>query len=128
MKLIKFYKNLDEQTNGHLSNYLIFLIIPTIIAIILSYGFDVVMMSAMAEPISSTKQFLSILLNYVMLMIILFFGAMSFFMIPELFKKIIGLFKGLYRFKDMIHKAANEELKTTSVDMSPNKSELKIKG
>jgi len=128
MKLINFYKNLDSQTNGKMSNYFIFMIIPLIVASILSYGFETIAIIGSLEGVSAGQHFWSIIINYIFVMVIFFFVVMLYFTIPELMKKIVRGFQGLFVFKDMIHRAANEELKTPAIDMSPDKSEFKIKG
>lgn len=135
---IDFYKNVDKKTKGGLSSWLVFFIIPNIIAIIMvvfDFYLFTFFMNEGQEILVTDLTFIGIFFGWISNYVIFFLGvlisllvlAVVFTIVMAVGSWFINMFLKFLNFIDIVKTAKSESFDNSKVDLDPEKKEMKLK-
>ena len=125
MKLINFYKNLNDQTDDKLDAFIKLIILPTIASLIMILKFETVLFVLDISTFGIFGIILSFIANIILIDSVIVAGVIFYLIISDLEFNITFNWK---EFKRKVSKAFQEEVLISNTNMSPKKSNFRVKG
>jgi len=119
MKFINFYNNLDLQTGHKLSFFVEMILVPSILSLVITFGFDSIFFLTSIIDNSWTIYIVALIVNYIIVVGLFLLCAIVYIIISSEILDFKLSKTSFLNFKRMIKKASQEELIESKVNLTP---------